>query len=575
VCKKPIEFYAGRSCSYCGGKSDGEEVFYHINCIEPNCTDKDCSHKKCWNKHLPAETELASDHEMVHPLAQLFVKAVTHSESNPVRLRELHSQNETARWFKIRRDHTGRPELFVYDRFTQLCDPTRSANKKTANQFPSFVSFIGDTSVGKSTLLRAMLLMGKVHSSGVLQSEECDPDEARTEELLQILEDEKYGPVTRSGNIDHLTDPTTLGVHLYRDDGINVHRRSVGDLLDAEGQAQYPILFADCEGFGAGQGITNAERMESDSSESRGRQSLSPPVVRSRSTSRQRNLISQLPVTASCYGSQGKDGVDLFYARFLYAVSDVIVFVTKDDQRIQVELTRVLEWASAAVHRSVNHPSRKTLIIVRNMPNFHDRTFYTKENLEEKYLQGHSKLWEASPTLQEFVNKYNADEERFDRRINSNNRLYDVLFQKITCCYIPHEMRVKGKGSNELFDQYAALRKQIELASRDGQSLRASSFMQYSVPSLTHILSKAFEHFRTAEKPFDFYTAARMDNPNPKSMPDHVANLLSHALDLHAEDEEIDTMLYDTVSVCLVIYTFRRFQDGTYAPEKERKNLIG
>ena len=63
--------------------------------------------------------------------------------------------------------------------------------------------------------------------------------------------------------------------------------------------------------------MTNAERMESDTLELRGRDLADP---RSRSPSRRRDLALQLPVTAACYGSRGKDGVDLFYARFLYAI---------------------------------------------------------------------------------------------------------------------------------------------------------------------------------------------------------------------------------------------------------------
>jgi hypothetical protein len=494
---------------------------------------------------------------MVDPLAQLFVRAVTHSEESTVKLKELHEENELARWFKIRRDHVGRPELFIYDRFIQLCDPLRSGNKTTANHYPSFVSFIGDTSVGKSTLLRAMLLMGHVNSSEVLLADERIPNEARIDKLLEILEKKSFGPVTRSGSLDHLTDPTTLGVCLYKDEGSGEEPLNT---QNSTRPAHYPMLFADCEGFGAGHGMTNAERMESDSSEPRGRGSLAPGNIRSRTTSRQRNVLSQLHVTAPCYGAQGKDGVDLFYARYLYAVSDVIVFVTKEDQKIQVELTRVLEWAAAAVYKSVNHPSRKTLIIARNMPNFHDTKLYQKEKLEDKYLHGHPKLWENSTALQKFVDEYNAAEERFDKRITSNRRLYEVLFMKITCCYIPHEMKVKG--SNELFNQYGALRKQIELASREGQTLRFEGFMQYNVPALTHILGRAFEHFRTLETPFDFYVAARTDNPNPDSMPEHLANFLRHAFQCDAETESMDFMVLDVTSISLVVYTARNFTEG-------------
>ena len=69
----------------------------------------------------------------------------------------MHQRDEQARWFHIRRDHFhGRPDLFIYDRFIQLCDPTKSGNTDTKRHYPSFVSFVGDTSVGKSTLVKVL-----------------------------------------------------------------------------------------------------------------------------------------------------------------------------------------------------------------------------------------------------------------------------------------------------------------------------------------------------------------------------------------------------------------------------------
>jgi len=527
-----------------------------------NCKE----HTTCWNTHVPSKSATAGRHKMVDPLPQLFVELVTHSEANTQKLRQLHEQDENARWFKIRKDEAGRPDLYVYDTFIQECDRSQSGNRETIHDYPSFVSFIGDTTVGKSTLVRAMLMMGHLYSHGPLSADQFLPEEPAIDKLRDISEEGRYGPVTRSGNIDHLTDPTTSGVHLYRDVGKAIFKEERSASTSSGYIAQYPMLFVDCEGFRAGEAMTNAERMESDPLEARGRFSSTLGNYRGRSASRRKNLLSQLPVTAPCYSTSGKDGVDLFYARFLYAVSDVIVFVTKEDQRIQFELTRVLEWASAAVLKSVNHPSRKTLIIVRNMPSFHEPTFYKREMLEETYLLGHPKLWEDSSVLREFVEGYNRKEEKFNRRITSNRRLYEVLFHKITCCYIPHAKEVMGQ-SHELFDQYKSLRILIELSVRDGNMLRERSFMQYNVPALSHILNRAFEHFSSSEDPFDFYLAARGDNPNPKSMPDHLANFLGHAFEYHDTNRSIGDMAFDVVTISLVIYTQRNFEQGRKQPD--------
>jgi hypothetical protein len=566
-CEEPVSFYNARQCTWCGGKGSADDPFYCITCTQDDCMTRNCEeHSTCWNMHVPAKSATAGKHRMVDPLPQLFVKVVTHSEADTQKLRQLHEQDENARWFKIRRDEAGRPDLYVYDTFIQECDRSRSGNRETIHDYPSFVSFIGDTTVGKSTLVRAMLVMGRLYSLGPLSADQLLPEESAIDELRKISEEGKYGPVTRSGNIDHLTDPTTSGVHLYRDVGRAIFKEERRASTSSGCIAQYPMLFVDCEGFRAGEAMTNAERMESDAGlESRGRFLSTPGNNRGRSASRRKNLLCQLPVTAPCYGSSGKDGVDLFYAKFLYAISDVIVFVTKEDQKIQSEFTRVLEWASAAVLKSVNHPSRKTLIIVRNMPSFHEPAFYKREFLEESYLRGHPKLWEDSLVLREFVEGYNRKEEKFDRRITSNRRLYEVLFHKITCCYIPHAKEVMGQ-SHELFDQYKSLRTLIELSVRDGNMLRERSLMQYNVPALSHILNRAFEHFSSSEDPFDFYLAARGDNPNPKSMPDHLANFLRHAFEYPVKNGSISNMVFDVVTISLVIYTQRNFEQGRNQP---------
>jgi hypothetical protein len=439
VCDKQVSLYNARQCTFCGGKGSSDDPFYCITCTEEGCTTRiNCQQHRtsCWDNHIPPNAaKVAAKHRMADPLPELFVKVVTYSEADKQKLRQLHEQDENARWLKIRRDDAGRPDLFIYDRFMHECDRSQSGNKETTHHYPSFVSFIGDTSVGKSTLVRAMLVLGRLYSPNVNSSDQSFSDEAAINKLRMIREEGTYGPVTRSGNIGHLTDPTTSGVHLYRDVGKAMfkdsHRAS-----NPPGRSQYPMLLVDCEGFRAGEAMTNAERMEYEPGvDSRGRFLSTVANHRGRSVSRQKNLLSQIPVLAPCYGSSGKDGVDLFYARFLYAISDVIIFVTKEDQRIQSELTRVLEWASAAVLKSLNHPSRKTLIIVRNMPSFHDPALYNRDGLEEIYLRGHPNLWDDSPMLQEFVEGYNRQEERFELRITSNRRLYEVLFYKITCCW--------------------------------------------------------------------------------------------------------------------------------------------
>lgn len=186
---------------------------------------------------------------MADPFPTLFVEAVTHSEKEESKLRALHGKDKFARWFSVNVEKEG-PQLWLYDRFIRLCDPSRTGNRDTENHYPTFVSFIGNTSAGKSTIVRAMLLLGLLDP----------PTNTQNLDLVkQAKEGERHMPVPRSGNPDHRTDPTTFGVHLYPDDPPKVGLRRNGEIpsspkATANKAAQYPLLFADCEGFGSRHG---------------------------------------------------------------------------------------------------------------------------------------------------------------------------------------------------------------------------------------------------------------------------------------------------------------------------------
>ncbi|KAF2192481.1 hypothetical protein K469DRAFT_745903 [Zopfia rhizophila CBS 207.26] len=464
----------------------------------------------------------------------LFARAVIHSETEGERLSQLHDQDKVARWFNIRHD-CGRPKLSVYDRFGKLCDPRRSGNMDTANQFPSFVSFIGKSGVGKSTLVRAMILLGAINKSGLLSNSQTVESE-NIEDFANILASPREAPVTKSGDINHLTAPTTFGVHLYHDGR---------DYIRSNEDANFPILFADCEGFYAGIAVPNSERFAQRERESEGVGEL------------QRHLLYEAEITSPTYRTQDKTGIELFYARFLYAVSDVVVFVTNDDNLMENSITSILEWAAAAVLNSMNHPSRKTLIIVRNMANDHRPELYDDKVLQGVYLKHEPRVWKGSKELQKFVTDYNSKQD-LTECIYENKDLYKVLFSDIVCCCIPNKKDVDSQPE-ELLRQYQHLRGRIDDASRRAQLLRQKGWTQYNVPTFSHILLKAFEHFRESDKAFDFYMAARSDNPTPTGFSDHIANFLRLAFDTPFESSVMEELTQRNIALSLVTWALRNF----------------
>lgn len=528
--------------------------YYSIYCHTEGCNSRFCDFHDgtCWDDHLPRGKQAKLHSPVGISVQHLFIQNVFHSEHDVERLRQLHEQDAKARWFNIRH-RSAQPVLSVYDRFGPLCGSLSGGDSNAASKFPSFVSFIGKSGVGKSTLARAMLLLGnrKIHQRPAGgEGVDVATSQSNIERFTSALSSQAEIPVTRSGHTDHAADPTTLGVHLYKDGG--------SGMQDSQEQSDDFMLFADCEGFFAGATQTNAERLTAPQGE--------PSMEEPQSTS---NLLYSEPVTAPSYSQKGQGGAELFYARFLYAISDVIVFVTNEDQNFAHLLVSILEWAAAAVPHSVNYPSRKTLIIVRNGALKHSQAMSDESFLKKLYLDRRSILWEESNSsiLKEFVKDYNnKHDDAYSSHIYSNERLYNVLFDKIECCCIPNIKDVEDNSDETMFNQFLRLRTQIEDASAEARSLRSTGWMKYNVSSLSQILFSAFEHFRTSDEPFDFNEVARIGKPNPQSFSNHIANFLRLALEStppsSSPDEKALAMITDIIALSFAVWSMRTLFRG-------------
>jgi len=99
------------------------------------------------------------------------------------------------------------------------------------------------------------------------------------------------------------------------------------------------------------------------------------------------------------------------------------------------------------VHKSINHPSSKTLILVQNMADDHDDALYHNDKLRQLYLsRHHPRLLEESGILRDFVRDYNCRPNHSFVDCNPNSeRLYKTLFNSIVYCYIPDRSKIKGR----------------------------------------------------------------------------------------------------------------------------------
>lgn len=484
----------------------------------------------------------------------MYIQLILYSEVDKDRQRELHLRDRTREWFRVTLARTTvsgiKPTLQVSDRFRTLCQSTNSS------QPPSFVSFVGDTGVGKSTLVRAMIMVGAIEA---WRARRKSIGTAPHIDLDFLIDRQSWGPVTRSSNIDLSNQPTSVGVHLYKDpNDISVRY----DESDIDAVSNVPVLFADCEGFRGGTSLTSAEHVARETVQHEfGRL---PTRQRGLSTGSTQDvfegmdpsiIIKDCDITAPDFESTGKESAELFYARFLYAFSDVVIFVTNEDQKLNDDMRRLLEWSATAMAKSIVQKSAKTLIIVVNGPKRHFSEWYDPGVLKEKLFKDFGPFWHHSVELKEFVAEHNRSTELRSEMIHDNQSLFEKLFQDVKMCYIPLK---EFAPPNKLYAQYLQLRNMMLEGTRAGQRVRASSFDLYNVPAMWRLLDKAFDHFANSRAPFDFYTAARRDNPTPVSVPGHIANMLRL---LGTEQTELERFI-DLVACCMIVYTWRTYDLG-------------
>ncbi|KAM0227446.1 hypothetical protein ACHAP5_012176 [Fusarium lateritium] len=265
----------------------------------------------------------------------------------------LHVDDLWSTWFGVAHERSGHfPQLSIYPRLQTLVDNTAD---RPPRQYPSLISFVGDTGSGKSTLIRALIRM-------------LAP---RAQESFQV-------PV--QGTAGDGFDSTSSDVHLFAD--------------PHTGATEVPRFFVDCEGFSgtdtpvARQLVLDAAKAPVSRATQDGTLRSAPAPVRevvdplARHTSSASIRVDLqwgkvlAPVEAQTTLGRKRPGqvdpksrsmvVKTIYPRLLYAFSDVVCFVTNNSRASQNILEQMFRWAKDGHERTLNQRVRPGLIIVLN-----------------------------------------------------------------------------------------------------------------------------------------------------------------------------------------------------------------
>ena len=128
-------------------------------CICPKCGSKPY-HKDCWGQvlnHQPMD-----DFEVCGPpsdfLEYVWIQYLLYSKVSPEEQALLHRSDIWSTWFGVPSQQNA-SNLYVYPRINVLIEQAQALqdDKTSLEQYPSLVSFFGDTGGGKSTLIRALI----------------------------------------------------------------------------------------------------------------------------------------------------------------------------------------------------------------------------------------------------------------------------------------------------------------------------------------------------------------------------------------------------------------------------------
>ncbi|THV63889.1 hypothetical protein D6D28_10317 [Aureobasidium pullulans] len=474
---QPPVFDASESHEYCVGCEILGPDRSYCNMCECSLCDP------CWKQQLAHKKntlQYGISHEKTPRSLAQKMHPVFFPDFDEDELEELHCKDFIASWFGVHREDSGCPLLRDYGRFEGLMASTRQLAQENHSyldpsaRYPSFVSFVGQTGAGKSSLIKLIIDLG-----------------AKTPALFDT-------PVV--GTSGHDLCPTSTDVHLYVD--------------PTTAGTDHPILYADCAGLEGG----TQEPFAAEAIAKRAIKTISGASGHSFHHVSERDIIwADKP-----WKKTREFAVRELYPRLLYTFSDVIVFVLKNPKIIESVLVKLVKWAAAALEGSSNQPVLPHAIIALNASEN-----ATSTELWDVDIATTTLMKEMSQTVfqNETLKKYVQFWHERDRIIRTVEDLILSYYTSIKVVLIPTTGR-PNLIAKQINDLTANIRSACQVSGRRKGDLR----MLLNAEDMQAYLQYAFDHFaKSIESPFDFVQASFAHSPVPN---DFGGNILKLAIQL-------------------------------------------
>jgi hypothetical protein len=166
VAKATAQLGIPQICAQCRKPGDISSL-----CVCPGCNGR-AYHKTCWPNAIPHQP--SEGFETCKPpidfTEYIWVKWLLYSKTSPEQQALLHKEDVWSTWFGVPHrlePYEFYPELYVYPRLQFLITQAQGLRDDgvALTQYPSLISFFGDTGGGKSTLIKALVYNASVDTT--------------------------------------------------------------------------------------------------------------------------------------------------------------------------------------------------------------------------------------------------------------------------------------------------------------------------------------------------------------------------------------------------------------------------